>query len=41
MQRSGAGPEFSGEGNRLRYEPDALKKWVIDTFCVSPARLDL
>ncbi len=38
MQRKGTGPEFTGEGNRIRYEPEPLKRWIIETGCVSLTR---
>jgi hypothetical protein len=41
MQRYGGGPESTGRGNRVRYEMDALKKWVRETLCVSPTQLEL
>jgi hypothetical protein len=38
---TGGGPEFSGKGNQIRYEVEALKKWALETFGVIPQQLDL
>jgi hypothetical protein len=38
MQRSGTGPTSIGEGDRIRYEPDAIKQWITETGCVSRSR---
>jgi hypothetical protein len=38
MQRKNQGPVFCGEGDRIRYEADALKEWVLETLCVNPSR---
>lgn len=38
MQRSRIGPAFNGEGNRIRYEPDAITQYIAETGCVSPSR---
>ena len=41
MQRLGEGPEFTGKGARVGYSAHAVKKWVLETHCVSLARLNL
>ena len=38
MQQDGTGPEFTGSGKCIRYAPETLKKWIIETGCVSLTR---